>query len=52
MKGLRQIIRVSWTARKNNGIGSGKNWSKKNFVSKCKDKEIALLFWSHHETII
>jgi len=30
-------------------MDSGKSWSNKNFVSKCKDKEMAL-FWSHHET--
>jgi len=30
-------------------MNSGKSWSKKNFVSKCKDKEY-VLFWSHHET--
>ena len=30
-------------------MDSRKSWSKKNFVNKCKDKEITIL-WSHHET--
>ena len=30
-------------------MDSGKSWSGKNFVNKCKDKEITIL-WSHHET--
>jgi len=48
MKGLRQILRVSWTAKKSMN-GFWKSWSNKNFVTKYKDNEITL-FWTHHET--
>jgi len=46
---MKDFRRVSWTARKKQRMDSGKSWSKTNFVSKCKDKEIAL-FWSPHDT--
>ena len=49
MKVLRQILRVSWTARKTNEWILEKNWSNKNFVSKYKDNKVTL-FWTHHET--
>jgi len=47
MKGLRTILRVSWTAKKTM-MGSKQSWSEKGTVRNCQIKEASIL-WSHHE---
>ena len=42
MKGLRKILRVSWTAKKTN------EWSKVGTVRHCHSEEASIL-WLHHE---
>jgi len=48
VNGLRQILRRRGKQEKSTS-GFRKRWSRKNFVSRCKDKEITLC-WSHRET--
>jgi len=43
MKGLRKILRVSWTAKKTN-----ESWSKEGTDRHCQSK-VASILWSHHE---
>ena len=47
MKGLRKILRVSWTA-KNKWVGSEQSWSKEGTARHRQSKEASIL-WSHHE---
>jgi len=46
MKGLRKILRVSWTAKKMSGFLT--SWSKEVTVRQRQSKEARIL-WSHHE---
>jgi len=48
MKGLRKILRVSWTAKKTNKwvLKSQQSWSKEGTVRHCESKEASIL-WSH-----
>jgi len=47
-KGLRKILRVSWTAKKTNEWVLTQNWSKEGTVRHSQSKEASIL-WSHHE---
>jgi len=48
MKGLRKILRVSWTANKTNEWVLNKAGVKKELLDTVKSKEANIL-WSHHE---
>ena len=47
MKGLRKILRVSWTAKKTNEWIFNKAGVKRKLLD-CQSKEASIL-WSHHE---
>jgi len=47
MKGLRKILRVSWTAKKTNEWVLNKAGVKRE-LRHCQSKE-AVILWSHHE---
>jgi len=50
MKGLRKILRVSWTAKKTNEWVLNKAGVKGELLEKNKDaSEEASILWSHHE---
>ena len=48
MKGLRKILRVSWTAKKTNEWVLNKAGVKRELLDTVKSKEASIL-WSHHE---
>ena len=48
MKGLRKILRVSWTAKKTNEWVLIKAGVKKGTARHCQSEEASIL-WSHHE---
>jgi len=48
MKGLRKILRVSWTAKKTNDCVLNKAEVKEGTVRHHQSKEASIL-WSHHE---
>ena len=48
MKGLRKILRVSWTAKKTNEWVLNKAGVKRELLGTVKSKEASIL-WSHHE---
>ena len=50
MKGLRKILRVSWTAKKTNEWVLNKAGVKRELTRHCQSKEVSIL-QSHHEEI-
>jgi len=48
MKGMRKILRVSWTAKKTNEWVLNKAGVKRELLDTVKAKEASIL-WSHHE---
>jgi len=50
MKGLRKILRVSWTAKKTNEWVLNKAGVKRKLTRHCQSKEVSILR-SHHEEI-
>jgi len=48
MKGLRKILRVSWTAKKTNEWVLNIAGVKRELLDTCQSKEASIL-WSHHE---
>ena len=48
MKGLRRMLRVSWTAKKTNEWVLNKAGVKRELLDTVKSKEASIL-WSHHE---
>jgi len=45
---LRKLLRVSWTAKENERVGSWQSWSKEGTVRRRQNKKASIL-WSHHD---